>query len=328
MYHGELRIFALESTREFGEEVCRNIRHKLRSSIDKNFPDGESYAQPAEDVRGKDVFVIQSLHNLGEEKVDTKLAKLIIYNIAALRASAGRITNVIPYHAYTRQDRKAQSRAPLSFKAMAKALVANGANRILSMDWHNPAVENAYDIPVDLLSPVKEITSYLKTRLEDEEKIVALAPDVGATSRNEYLAHRLSKSLEREVDLAVTFKKRKDEKQTNAAKIIGDVDGAIVIIYDDESVTGSSLIGAFELAKKMGAKRGIAIVTHGKFTDDGVSRLENSDLEEIIVTDTVWRPDSFFKERPKFTNVSVAQLFGEAIRRIHNSESISCLFDE
>lgn len=323
----ELRVFALVSTKEFGSEVCqsRSLMRSLDACEDANFPDGESYVRPEEDVRGRDVFVIQSLHGLTGESVDIKIAKLAIFNNAAKYASAARVTDVIPYHAYTRQDRKDKSRAPLSFKNVAKALMSSGADRILGMDWHNPAVQNAYDIPVDILDPIEEFSTYLKGRLRDVGKIVVLAPDVGATERNDELAQRLSRVLEKEVRLAVCLKDRKGGK-VKVKAIVGDVSGALTLTYDDESVTGSTFIGASEKARDKGAKEGIAIVTHPKFTKDGIKELEESCLDEIVVTDTVWRPQSFYTRHSKFRKVSVAPLFGEAIRRIHNSESISTLF--
>ncbi len=323
----ELKIFALCSTKYFGSDTAKSMRAELSKGVDSSFPDGESYARPGEDVRGKDVFVIQSLHNVDNETVDTRLAKLAIFNNAAKYASAARITDVIPYLAYTRQDRKDRSRAPLSAQCVADTLMSSGANRVLSMDWHNPAVQNAYRIPVDILDPIKQLVEYFKNRLSASERIVALAPDVGAAERNEKLSQRLAHSLGREVGFAVGLKKREGDS-AKLTDIVGDVDGATILLYDDESVTASTILSAADLARKKGALNGIAVLTHAKFTDSGVSRLDSSELTEVVVTDTVWRPDSFFQAHPKFRKVSVAGLFGEAIRRIHNDESISVLYEE
>ena len=154
----DLKIFALSASKDFGKEICksRELKHPEKKCIDLHFDDGESYARPDEDVRDKDVFVIQSLHSVDGEAVDTKVMRLAIFNNATKYASAARITNVIPYLAYTRQDRKDKSRAPLSAQVIADLFMNSGANRILGMDWHNPAVHNAYRIPVDILDPISE----------------------------------------------------------------------------------------------------------------------------------------------------------------------------
>ncbi len=322
----ELLIFSLNATKEFGEEVCISKRYELGKVLDKIFEDGESYCKPDENVRGKDVFVVQSLHGIYGEDVDKKITKLKLFNNAAKGASAARVTDVIPYLAYGRQDRKDQSRAPLSAQVLAEDLMNSGADRILSIDWHNPAVQNAYKIQVDILAPTTEVVNYLRYGLMNYDKIVTLAPDVGASQRNEKLAHKLTGILDKEIGVAVAIKERTNG-EIRINDIIGDVNGAVTITYDDESVTGSTLIGSSEIARKKGAIRSIAIVTHGKFTEKGIKGLESSCLEEIISTDTIWRPQSFYEQHPKFKKISVAPLFGEAIRRIHNSESISSLFD-
>lgn len=325
----EVAVFALSSSNEFGREMCTcpSLKTRLDKSEDFNFPDGESYARPDVNVRGKDVFVIQSLHGVGGESVDVRLAKLAIFNNATRFASAARITNVIPYHAYTRQDRKTRSRDPLSLKQVANQLMTSGVNRILGMDWHNPAVQNAYDIPVDILDPTVTLANYLYPRVLNDEKIVLFAPDVGATERNDAFAQRLAKKLEKDIGLAVALKRREGDK-VKLRGIVGDVKDAVTVTYDDESVTGSTFILSANAAKEQGAKKCIGIMTHAKCTEEGVKRLEDSGLDEIIVTDTIWRPNEFFKDHPKFTKVSIAPLFAEAIRRIHNSESISVMYGE
>lgn len=322
----EIKIFALKSTEHFGREVCRAIRKPISECVDDGFPDGESYTRPKEDVRGKDVFVIQSLHGVGGESVDTKLNKLAIFNNAAKYASAARITDVIPYLAYTRQDRKDRSRAPLSSQMVADQLMSSGASRILSMDWHNPAIQNAYRVPVDILNPIGELVTYLKDKLKDEKKIVALAADVGAAERNDNLAVKLTKMLEREIGFAVVLKRRSGSK-TESLDIVGDVRKAVTLIYDDESVTASTMIGAADKARSKGANYIVAILTHAKLKGEAIKKLSRSCLDEIVITDTIWRPRSFYEKNHKFKLVSVAPLFGEAIRRIHNSESISTLFE-
>ena len=153
-----------------------------------------------------------------------------------------------------------------------------------------------------------------------------MAPDAGAAERNDRLAQKLTFFLKRDVGFAVVLKERKSD-DVKFKDIVGDVDGAITLTYDDESVTGSTLVGSAEMAQKKGARASIALITHAKFTEDGVKRLEDSCLERILITDTIWRPGSFYEKHPKFEKVSVTSLFAEAIRRIHNSESISTLFE-
>ena len=326
----EISIFALESSKEFGEKVCNSLGYALKRCEEKIFPDGESYVRPLENVRGKDVFVIQSLDGEGNESVDTKLMKLALFNNAACYGSAARITDVIPYMAYVKQDRKDKSRAPLSSKVVANLLMGggtkNGANRILSIDWHSPAVQNAYEIPVDILEPYKEFITFFLDLIKNEEKIVVLAPDLGALkSRVETFSDRLSQFSGKKVFVAVTDKTR-DGNEVSSRYLMGDVKDAFVIICDDEAATGSSLINAAKKAQDKGAKRIWAWVTHGKFIDDAVSKINNSPIEGIVTSDTIYKPDSFFEANSKIKKVSVAPLFGEAIRRIHNSESISSLF--
>lgn len=324
----ELKIFALKSSEEFGKRVCESIRERVSECEDKNFPDKESYARPLENVRGRDIFVIQSLYNGPFEDVDKKIRKLCIFNNAAKYGSAARITSVIPYLAYARQDRKDKSRAPLSAQLLADDLMNSGANRILGMTWHSVAIQNAYRVPHDILRAGVKIMGYINEEIGDEDKIKFLAPDVGALENIiEEDAKLLRGIYERGIDSsAFAIKDRIDEETVIIKEIVGDVDGYFLIIGDDESVTGGTLVKTAEFAKKKGARKMWGYIAHNKLTEEGVRKIEDSPLERMIVTDTIYKDPEFFEKHPKFKLVSVTSLFGEAIRRIHNSESLDPLF--
>jgi len=326
--HGGLSVFALGSSRPLGERIASYLSTELRPAREETFPDGEMIVSPDDNVRGSDVFVIQSLYSDSTQSVNDRLMALAIFNNAAYFGSATRVVNVIPYLSYLKQDRKTRSREPLSAKVVAHFLTGPrwGADRILGLDWHSDAVQNAYDVPVDILSPNNVFIDHLRATLKAEEKIVVLAPDVGAAkTRTKGFSERLSTALGRKVHFAITEKTRKGA-DLDSQFLLGDVKDAYVIITDDESVSGSTLVNAAKKAKEKGAKTVVACMAHAKFNEDGIKQLETSPLELIVATDSVPQPPDFFTEHRKFKLVGLDTLLGEAIRRIHNDESVSSLF--
>lgn len=276
------------------------------------FPDGETFAKITDCVRGEDVFVIQSVCQQPNEM----LMELLIMIDALKRASAARITAVMPIYGYARQDRKDQPRVPITAKLVANLLVAAGADRILTMDLHAAQIVGYFDIPVDHLHATPVIYDYLSGKRFDKPVIVS--PDTGSVKKAYEYARLFG------CGLAITAKQRKGADEVEAYSLVGDVDGCDVIMVDDLTSTCGTLCAAAELCAKNGAKSVHAAVTHGMLGEKGLARLASSSITELIVTDTV--PQGDVAANPKITLLSVAALFAEAIRRIHNNESINSLF--
>lgn len=279
-----------------------------------SFPSGEHYCQLQENVRGKDVFLLQSTHYPANDN----LMQLLVMIDAAKRASAERITAIIPsVICYSRQDRKDKSRTPISAKLIANLLTASGANRILGLDFHSPQFAGFFDIPVDQLYAVPIFTEYLYQTLKLNDLIV-VSPDVGAVKRSSELA-KILKS-----DLAIHFKRRIGDETVESQGLIGEVKNKNVIIYDDLVESAGTLVEVARVCKQSGAKGVFAFITHNCLTEIGYQRLkEDIFLDKLIVTDST--PTNIIS--PKIEKVSVASLFATAIQRIHISESISDLFE-
>jgi ribose-phosphate pyrophosphokinase len=277
-----------------------------------SFPDGETFVKIEENVRGEDVFIVQSTcpptnHNLME---------LFIMMDAVRRASAMRITAVLPFYGYARQDRKDQPRVPITAKLVANLLVAAGASRILTMDLHAQQIQGFFDIPVDHLYAAPVMYEYLKSKkLAD---LVVVSPDVGGLK----MAHAYSQVLE--AGLAIVAKRRKSATETESIAVIGDIRRRNVLLVDDLTETAGTLVNAAALLKKKGAKKILACVSHALLNDLGIQRLRKSNIDELITTDTVLRP---VIDGVKITTLSVASLLGEAIKRINCNSSITSLFE-
>jgi len=278
----------------------------------KAFPDGETFVKIDENVRGADVFVVQSTsppsnHNLME---------LFIMMDALKRASASRITAVLPFYGYARQDRKDQPRVPITAKLVANLLVAAGASRVLTMDLHAQQIQGFFDIPVDHLYAAPVMFQYLKTKNLDN--LVVVSPDAGGIK----MAHAYSQVLK--ADLAIVAKRRKSATEVESMSVIGDIEDKNVLLVDDLTETAGTLTSAASLLKKKGARAVRACVSHALLNDLGVERLRKSDIDELITTDTVLRPDF---EGLNVTTLTVANLLGEAIKRINNNASVNSLFE-
>lgn len=277
-----------------------------------SFPDGETFVKIEENVRGEEVFLVQSTcpptnHNLME---------MFIMMDAFRRASASRITAVLPFYGYARQDRKDQPRVPITAKLVANLMVAAGAQRILTMDLHAQQIQGFFDIPVDHLYAAPVMYEYLKSK--HIPNLVVVSPDVGGLK----MAHAYSQVLEG--GLAIVAKRRKSATDTEAMAVIGDIRGKNVLMVDDLTETAGTLTNAAVLLKKKGAKKIYACVSHAILNDLGIERLRKSAIDELITTDTVLRPAI---DGIKITTLSVASLLGEAIKRINSNSSVTSLFE-
>ncbi len=283
----------------------------LGEVVIRRFPDGETFVKFVDNIRGRDVFLIQSVCYPPNEH----LMELLIMMDAARRASASRITAVLPYFAYARQDRKDQPRVPITAKLVANLLVAAGADRILTMDLHCQQIQGFFDIPVDHLSAAPVIVNALRAKnLADP---VIAAPDTGGVK----MAYNYSAMLG--CGLAIAAKQRKNAREVESINVVGEVRGRDVVLVDDMTTTAGTLCGAAQLLREHGARSIRAAVTHALMTDEGVEALRQSPIEEFITTDSV--PARDWRGYPAQV-LSVADLLGEAILRIHNNQSVSCLF--
>jgi len=309
----KLEIFTGNANPQLAKDICKELGKKLGVVMVSRFSEGEIRVKIEDNVRGKDVFVVQPTC----PPVNENLMELLIMLDALKRASAGRITAVVPYYGYARQDRKDQPRVPISAKLVANLLTVAGADRILTMDLHAGQIQGFFDIPMDHLFAVNVFVDYINSlKLKD---LVIVSPDVGGIKTARAYAKRLGASL------AIVDKRRVSPEKAEAMNILGEVEGRHAILVDDLIATGASLLEAANALKKAGVRKIYATVVHGVLSGDAVSNIKNSVLEELAVTDTIPLDDR--KKNPKIKVLSVAPLLAEAIKRIHKEESISCLFD-
>jgi len=310
----KLAIFSGNANFELAQNICKDLKVKLQDALVGRFSEGEIRVKINENVRGKDVFIVQPTCPPSNDN----LMELLIMMDALRRASAHRITAVIPYFGYARQDRKDQPRVPITAKLVANLLTVAGANRILTMDLHAGQIQGFFDIPVDHLFSVGVFVDYFsKMNIKD---LVAVSPDVGSIKMARAYAKRVSAGL------AIIDKRRVSPERAEAIHIMGEVEDKNVIIVDDMIATGSSLIEAVGALKKAKAKTIYAAITHGILSGPAIARIEEcKGLEKLLITDSV--PLAEEKKNPKIQVLSVANLLAEAIKRIHNEESVSCLFD-
>jgi ribose-phosphate pyrophosphokinase len=315
--HGkDIKIFAGNSNRALAEEIAEKIGLPLGLSKVGKFSDGESAIHIEEVVRGSDVFIIQSTC----PPANDNLVELLIIIDALKRASAGRITAVMPYFGYARQDRKAKARDPISAKLVANLITTAGADRILTMDLHAPQLQGFFDIPVDHLLGVPILAGYFREKFEDTSDVVVVSPDVGSVSRSRKFAERL------EVPLAIIDKRRPKANVSEIMNIIGDVNNKKVILVDDIIDTGGTIVNAANALAEIGAKEVYACCTHGVLSGPAIDRINNSPMKELVMLNTI--PVSDEKKIPKLVSLSVAPVFAEAIERIYGDISISTLFTQ
>ena len=309
-----LKVFAGSSNVGLAGEVCKYLDIPLGGAKLGKFPDGEKVIKLEDDVRGRDCFVLQSTCN----PVDEHLVELLIYLDCLRRASARRITAVIPYFGYARQDRKDEGRVPITAKLVANLITVAGADRVIAIDLHAHQLQGFFDIPVDHLTGELVLSKYFRDKKIDNLTVVS--PDVG----NMKIASRYAASLGGE--LAIVHKRRISGSEVEAQEIIGDVQGRNILMCDDIIATAGTVCSAIKLVKQRGAKKIYVGATHGVFASQALEQLGQAPIDEVVVTDTI--PQG---QRPKKLDsikvLTVASMLGEAIKRIHRNESVSSLFD-
>lgn len=288
-------------------------RGKTLAAIDiRRFSDGEIFVEIKENVRGRDVFVIQSTCSPANEN----LMELLIITDALKRASAKRITAVLPYYGYARQDRKVLPRTPITAKLVADLMVASGINRVLTIDLHAGQIQGFFNVPVDNLFATPVLLPYIEERVGKRE-LVMVSPDAGGVERARAYAKRLG------AQLAICDKRRPKANQAEVMSVIGDVDGKVCVLVDDMVDTAGTITQAASALKKSGAVEVYALATHGVLSGPAIERLRDSDIEELVISDTIPLGDD---AGGKIKTITVANLIGEAIARIHEGASVSSLF--
>jgi ribose-phosphate pyrophosphokinase len=310
----EIKIIAGNSSKELAGKIAKYMDVELLDCEVGKFSDGEICLNMNETVRGCDMFVVQSTNS----PVNDNLMELLIIIDALKRASAGRITAVIPYYGYARQDRKAKARDPITAKLVANLITAAGADRVLTMDLHAAQIQGYFDIPLDHLLGGKILADHFNQI--DIEDLVVVSPDLGSVTRSRQFAN----SLKGEVPIAIIDKRRPKANVSEVMNIIGEVEGKNVILMDDMIDTAGTIVNAAQALKKFGAKDVYACCTHGVLSGPAIDRISGSDIKELIVLDTIQLPEE--KRIDKIKIKTVANLFGDAIQKIFSNESVSKLF--
>ena len=311
----KLAIFTGNANPKLANDICDCLGIKLFEALVSRFSDGEIQIKINENVRGKDVFLVQPIC----PPVNESLMEVLILIDALRRASSQRITAVMPYYAYARQDRKDQPRVPITAKLVANIVTTAGADRILTMDLHAGQIQGFFDIPVDHLYGVNVFVDYFLDK-KNLNNLVVVSPDVGGIKMARAYAKRLSAGL------AIVDKRRKSPEAIEVMHILGDVKGKNAIIVDDLVATGSSLIEAILAIKKAGAGDIYAAISHGVLSGKAISNIDKcKDLKELVITDSIPLVES--KKYARIKQLTIAPLLAEAIKRIHNEESVSSLFD-
>jgi ribose-phosphate pyrophosphokinase len=308
-----IKLFTGNANPELAKRICRQLNEPLGNAVVREFSDGEIMVEISENIRGADTFVIQSTCRPG----NNNLMELLILIDALKRASAWRITAVIPYFGYARQDRKVAPRAPITAKLVADLITVAGASRVLTMDLHAGQIQGFFDIPVDHLYAAPVLLGYLKEM--DLNETVVVSPDAGGVERARAFAKRLGAGL------AILDKRRTGPNVSEVMNIVGDVKGRAAIVVDDMIDTGGTLIQCLESLKAAGAGPLLACAAHPVFSGLAVQRLLESPAEKIIVTDSIPLEDDALNCK-KIVQLSVDELLAMAIRRIHDNESVSSLF--
>jgi len=312
-----LAILTGNANPRLAKNICKSLHTNLTNVLVGQFSEGEIRVQLKENIRGKDVFIVQPTC----PPTNDSLMELLIMIDAARRASAKRITAVLPYYGYARQDRKDQPRVPITAKLVANLILAAGTNRVLTMDLHASQIQGFFDIPVDHLYAIKAQCQYFVKKNLNNKKIVVVSPDVGSIKMARAYAKRL------ETGLAVVDKRRTGPDKTEVMHILGSVKGKVAVIVDDIVATAGSLVEAAEGLKKKGVTEVYASISHGVLSGNALQRIRDCKiLKEVVVSDSI--PFKRKIGNSKIKQVSVAPLLAEAIYRIHNEESVSCLFDE
>ncbi len=311
--NGQLKLFSGNANPELAKKIAKFLKVPLGDALVTTFSEGEIRVKINEDVRGRDVFIVQPTC----PPTNNNLMELLIMLDAMKRASARRITAVIPYFGYARQDRKDQPRVPISAKLVANLLTTAGADRILTMDLHASQIQGFFDIPMDHLFAVNTVVEHFEKK--NMKNLVVASPDVGGIKMARAYAKRLNASL------AIVDKRRIDDKHAEVMNILGDVKGKNIVIVDDLVATASSICEAAEALKHAGALKLFAAVTHPVLSGPAITRITSGPFEEFIISDTI--PLDPSKKHKVFRVLSVAGILGEAIKRIHEEQSVSSLFN-
>jgi ribose-phosphate pyrophosphokinase len=318
IFHGkDIKVFTGNANPKLATDICKEIGIKLGQNEVKAFADGEVSCSTYESVRGSDVFIVQSTC----KPVNDNLMELLIMIDACRRASAGRVTAVVPYFGYARQDRKAKSRDPISAKLVANMITAAGADRVLTMDLHAAQIQGFFDIPVDNLLGNPIFVDYYAKKFGDRAKdMVVVSPDVGSVGRSRAFAQKLH------MGLAIVDKRRPKANMSEVMHVIGDVNGKECILFDDMVDTAGSLCGAAKAIIEVGgATKVYACASHGVLSGPAIDRLEASKIEELALLDTI--PAHSEAKRARIKYLTVAPMFAEAIERIYQEISIAKLFN-
>jgi len=310
-----LRLFALNSSKKLGELVSKKLDVPLSKCEITRFADGEVNINIEESVRNDVVFVVQST----SLPVNESLMELLIFIDALKRASAKQINIVMPYYGYSRQDRKARSRQPISAKLVADMLEVAGANRIIAVELHAAQIQGFFDIPTDHLSTTREIINYIREGSFDLENVVIVSPDHGGVQRARHIAEGL------DTPIAIIDKRRPKPNQAEVSHIIGDIENKICIMVDDIVDTAGTLTLGAQALKDKGANEVYAICVHGILSDPATERIQNSVLKKLIITDSIEIPE--YKRTGKIEMISIADLLSCAIENVYNGMPISHLFD-
>jgi len=310
--HGELKIITGNANPELARGICEHLGMTLTPTLVCTFSDGESRIEIGDNVRGDDVFVVQPTC----APVNHNIMELCLMLDALKRASVGRVTAVIPYYGYARQDRKVVPRVPISAKLVADFISVSGVNRILTIDLHAGQIQGFFNIPVDNLFAAEVLLTYLK---QFGNEAVVVSPDAGGTERARAYAKRIG------ADLAIIDKRRDVPNMAQAMRVIGDVQKKAVIVLDDMIDTGGTMVEAAKVLSEKGARRVLACATHPVLSGQAVERLETSSFSEIVVTDTLPLSEKA-RACSKFKVISVASLLAKAIHNIHTESSVSVLF--
>ncbi len=309
----KIMLFSGNSNLSLAKEITENLGIELGNAQIDSFSDGETRVKINQAVRGDDIFLLQSTGFPPNQNY----MELFITLDALRRASAGRVTVVLPYYGYARQDRKDRPRVPVTAKLIANLLTAAGADRVVTVDLHAHQIQGFFDIPLDHIYAVNLFVDRLKQVTDNP---VVISPDAGAVKMALGFAKRLN------CEIGIVDKRRMSDRETKVAYVLGDIEGKDAILTDDIIATGGSLVSAAEALKKGGAKRVFAAVTHGVLSGPALERLADSEIETLFTTNTIEQSQEKI-DHPKIEVLSIADLLSEAIRRIHNADSISSLFD-
>lgn len=316
LFRGGMKIFSGNANDELAQKICKELNVPMGECDVNKFSDGEINVNIAETVRGIDVFIVQPTC----APVNENLMEHLIIIDAVKRASAGRVNAVVPYYGYARQDRKAKAREPITAKLVANLFTTAGADRVITMDLHAAQIQGYFDIPVDHLSGIPILADYFREIIStSEDETIIVSPDLGGVTRARAFANLL------DLPIAIIEKRRPKANVSEVMNVIGDIEGKNVILIDDIVDTAGTITKAASVLKNFGAKKVFGCATHGVLSGPAIERIRDSEIEKFVITDTIPLPPE--KQIDKIDVITVAPIFAEAIRRIHNNESVSKLFD-